>query len=154
MDVHTDGSGSGRAGRPGGWAFVIVQDGQVLSSRQAHQAKTTSLVMELEAALAGLKEVIAHRWHERFEVHLLSDCRIALDIAQGTFMPKPMQYRVLALELRAVALQARAHMMWVKAHSGHGWNEHVDGLARNARLEGERDDLREKKGLKGPARLK
>ena len=59
LEVHCDGSGEERVGRPGGWAFVIVRDGEVLSERDGSAGKTTSLVMELEAARSALDEVVA-----------------------------------------------------------------------------------------------
>jgi ribonuclease HI len=84
--------------------------------------------MELEAALGGLRAVIERGWSG---VELISDSSIALDIAAGRFLPK--RHGALAVALREVAVAAGATTRWVRAHSGHRWNEVVDSLAREAR---------------------
>ena len=126
--VYCDGSGEARVGKPGGWAFIVVKDDQQLISGSGAASSTTSLVMELEAALAGLRAVSARGWHG---VEVISDSSIALDIAAGKFLPK--RHGALALELRAAAVEAKATTRWVRAHSGHRWNEAVDALARKAK---------------------
>lgn len=117
-------------GRPGGWAFVVVRDDVLLLEASGRVAKTTSLVMELQAALFGLRAVAAEGWRE---VELVSDCRIALDVVRGEFLPKPVVVRALAAELHAAAGALEVHTRWVRAHSGEPWNEAVDALASFAR---------------------
>jgi len=134
LHVYCDGSGEERVGRPGGWAFVVVRDEAEVLHGEGAVASTTSLIMELEAALAGLRAVLAKRWHERHEVVLISDSSIALDIAAGRFTPKPPQYAELSAALRKAATRAKASTKWVRAHGGHRWNEEVDARARAARL--------------------
>jgi ribonuclease HI len=134
LEAHCDGSGEERVGRPGGWAFVIVRDGQVLVECDGSAAKTTSLVMELEAARAALDEVVSQRWHFTHRVVLISDCRVALEVAAGTFTPRPAKYAALSAALRELAVTSNAVTKWVRAHAGHRWNEHVDASARAARL--------------------
>ncbi len=133
LEVYSDGSAEERVGRPGGWAFVIVADGEVLARGQGAARKTTSLVMEVQAAIEGLREVVARGWNVTHEVVLISDSSIALDIAAGRFVPKPKKYHALAYTLRVAALEAGAATKWVRAHAGHRWNEHVDALASEAR---------------------
>jgi ribonuclease HI len=134
LEVYCDGSGEERVGRAGGWAFVVVRQGEVLLRGDGGDPKTTSLVMELEAARAALRAVLRRRWHTKHDIVLISDCSIALEIAAGRFMPKPKQYTVLASSLRELAVKARASTRWVRAHGGHVWNEEVDLRAREARL--------------------
>ena len=64
-------------------------------------------------------------------MELISDSSIALDIAAGRFLPK--RHVALALTLREAAVATGATTRWVRAHSGHRWNEAVDGLAREAK---------------------
>ena len=132
LEVYCDGSGEGRVGKRGGWAFLVVRDDQVIAARSGGASSTTSLVMELEAAFQGLKEIIASGWHAGHTVELISDSSIALDIAAGRFMPK--RHGELAKALRAVCLEAGARTRWVRAHSGHRWNEAVDAAAHAAKL--------------------
>lgn len=134
IEVYCDGSGEERVGRPGGWAFLVVRDGEVLHTGHGAAPETTSLVMELEAARAALAEVVEAKWHLEHEVVLISDSRIALEVASGTFMPRPLKYRPLSESLRAVAVAANARTKWVRAHAGHPWNERVDALAHEAKV--------------------
>jgi ribonuclease HI len=131
LEVYTDGSAEERVGKPGGWAFVVVRSEEVLLTSNGGSKSTTSLVMELEAALAGLRAVVSRGWHLVNVVELISDSSIALDIAAGRFMPK--KHVELATRLRETAREAKASTRWVRAHSGHRWNEVVDVLAHEAK---------------------
>ena len=131
LEVYTDGSAEERVGKPGGWAFVVVRSEEVLLTSNGGAPSTTSLVMELEAALAGLRAVVTRGWHLVNVIELISDSSIALDIAAGRFMPR--KHVALATSLRETARDARANTRWVRAHSGHRWNEVVDALAREAK---------------------
>jgi ribonuclease HI len=136
LHAYADGSGSERVGRPGGWAFTIVRDDEVLAEGRGSARRTSSLLMEFEAARAALEEVAARGWAETHQVHLVTDCLVAVDVAEGRFLPKPRLPAEAAKALRAAALRCRAAGRWVKAHAGDRWNERVDGLARAARLQG------------------
>lgn len=131
LEVYCDGSAEGRVGKPGGWAFVVVREDVVLLEKSGRADATTSLVMELEAAHRALEAVVAHGWHEGHLVELISDSSIALDIAAGKFLPK--RHVALAEALRSIAIVAGARTRWVRAHSGHRWNERVDLAAAEAR---------------------
>jgi ribonuclease HI len=133
LELYSDGSAEDRSMRPGGWAFVIVRGDEVLATGQGSAAKTTSLVMELEAACAALTGVLSRGWHAGTGVVLISDCSVALDVAAGRFLPRPPQYAELCRALRQATLEAGATTRWVRAHAGHRWNEHVDALAEQAR---------------------
>ena len=131
LQVHCDGSGEARVGQQGGWAFMVVRDDQVLAKGSGHAAVTTSLVMELKAALQGLRAVVAHGWHRDHLVELISDSSIALEVAAGKFVPKTQA--ALAHELRRAAIAADARTRWVRGHSGVRWNERVDAAAEAAK---------------------
>lgn len=130
ITLYADGAGAERVGRPGGWAFCLVRDDELLLERWGREAKTTSLTMELIAALRGL-ETASELGIDQLE--LVSDCRIVLDVIAGTFLPKPAGVRELAASLRAAARRLTVTTRWVRAHSGHAWNEAVDALAAEAR---------------------
>lgn len=134
LELYCDGSGEERVGRRGGWAFLVVRGDQVLASKSGASRSTTCLVMELEAALSGLNEVLARDWHRRHAIELVSDSSIALDIAGGRFMPK--RHVALAQALRAASLEAGASTRWVRGHSGSRWNEAADALAHEAKQRG------------------
>ena len=132
LELYCDGSADARVAKPGGWAFLVVRHDKVLVSKSGRSASTTSLVMELEAARAALHEVLKRGWHLEHTVELISDSSIALDIAAGRFLPK--HHLDLAKKLRTKAAAARAQTRWVRAHSGHRWNEAVDALAHEAKV--------------------
>lgn len=132
LELYCDGSAGERVGTPGGWAFLVVRGDEVLASGHGAAARTTSLVMELEAARAALHEVLARGWHRRHAVQLVTDSAIALDVAAGRFVPR--RHEALARALRAAAVEAGAATRWVRAHSGHRWNDAVDALAHEAKV--------------------
>lgn len=130
ISLYADGAGAERVGRPGGWAFAIVRGDDLLLEQWGREDKTTSLAMELVAATRGLEAI---RELGVREVELISDCRIALDVVRGAFLPKPPAVRALAEALHAVAHELAVTTRWVRAHAGDGWNEAVDVLAAEAR---------------------
>ena len=117
---------------PGGWAFALVEGDQLLLSASGAVPATTNNEVELQAALSGLREVVARGLHLKAKVELISDSRITLDVAQG--VQPPQVHAVLGTELRALALETRAAALWVRGHSGNRWNEHVDAMAHGAKL--------------------
>lgn len=131
LEVHCDGSGEARVGQPGGWAFVVVRDDQLLAEGSGGAKVTTSLVMELQAATHGLRAVVKRGWHQQHVVELISDSSIALDVAAGRFVPKTHVKEARAL--RALAVIADAKTRWVRGHSGVLWNERVDAAAAAAK---------------------
>lgn len=131
--LYCDGSAQPLAGGPGGWAFVVVHAGESVLEGMGAESSTTSVRMELQAALSALTAAVAHGWH-REPLELVSDSRIALDVANGTFLPKPPADRALALALQSLNRLAQAKTRWVRAHQGERWNEHVDARALEAKL--------------------
>ncbi|MBL8922999.1 MAG: hypothetical protein JNJ54_29385 [Myxococcaceae bacterium] len=150
LELFCDGSGEERVGRPGGWAFLAVRDETLVHSGHGAAPKTTSLVMELEAVSAALRAVLAGGWHEAHEVVVVSDSRIALEVADGRFMPRPAAYRAQAEALRALAVATGARTRWVRGHAGHRWNEEVDALAHRAKVEGQASERARRRVRKKP----
>lgn len=130
LSIYSDGSSHGEAGRSGGWAFAVVQEGTCLLEGSGAAASTTNNVMELQAALAGLTAVIERGWHVDATVELVSDSRLTLDVARGAHLPTVDL--ALAQTLRAASEQADARTRWVRGHSGDVWNDRVDLLAHEA----------------------
>ena len=130
MKLYADGAGAERTGRPGGWAFALVDGDALVLEGFGAEARTTSLLMEFEAVHQGLR---AARDAGVAELELISDCRIALDVVQGAFLPKPPHIRAPAEALHALASRLVVHARWVRAHAGEEWNEAVDAMAAWAR---------------------
>lgn len=130
MKLYADGAGAERTGRPGGWAFALVDGDALVLEGFGGVDCTTSLLMEFEAVQRGLEAALDAGVRE---LELISDCRIALDVVRGVFLPKPLHVRARAEALHAVAQGLVVHPRWVRAHAGEAWNEAVDVMAAWAR---------------------
>ena len=131
LQVFTDGSSAALPGKAGGWAFVVVKSDQAILTGTGGERASTSTRMELQAALSGLEAVLSRGWHQEGPVELVSDSKMALDVANGSDVPT--RDAALCGALRAACLSAGASTQWVRGHSGVAWNERVDLLAREAK---------------------
>ncbi|MBO6049502.1 MAG: reverse transcriptase-like protein, partial [Spirochaetales bacterium] len=55
VDIFTDGGCSGNPG-PGGWAYVIISEGKVLSYSSGGEEQTTNNKMELTAVIRAIED--------------------------------------------------------------------------------------------------
>jgi ribonuclease HI len=133
--VFTDGAAEGNPG-PGGWGAVLVVDGQVVTEDHGSEPHTTNNRMELKAMIAGLRMLPADT-----PTDVYTDSQLTVNIltqwaagwkARGWQKKSPGPIANLELVKEAYELsQARpkAHIRWIKAHSGNRWNEYADALA-------------------------
>jgi ribonuclease HI len=141
IEVFTDGSATTKE-KPGGWAWVLIVDGQFDSEGSGSIPNATNNDAELEAAIKGLTAAFVklHHGHNiiprsegSYIVTLCSDSEIILKWANGTNrfkqVAKMNQYRIL----KELMKRMKAHTRWIKGHSGHEWNERCDKLAGAAR---------------------
>lgn len=137
FEIYTDGS---HKGRWGSWAFVMLQDGQVIKEVSGRQLKTGSTRMEFQAAIEALKILPPDS-----KVKLFSDSRILVEAVTSktdTWMkqgwltknknPIPNLDLILILQKLNLAHQIKWH--WIKGHSGVKYNERCDQLCTEARL--------------------
>jgi ribonuclease HI len=129
ISLFCDGSAHAKPGYPGGWAFVIVREGEVLRSGTGGARRTTNNRMEMTAAIEGLKAWLDLGLDSPLE--LVSDSRHSLDIASGAHLPR--KDSELVSELHRLAQQAKVTCRWVAGHSGNEWNERCDRLAHEAK---------------------
>lgn len=140
LSVYCDGSSSGRGGRPGGWGFVVVRQGRPVAAGAGSHRSTTNNVMELMAAIQGLRAVIAGGLRLPQEpLELVSDSQYTLGMASGAYAPAAN--KELALELRELARGLGARCRWVPGHTGDQWNERCDRLAKHAKEREKRHGL-------------
>lgn len=132
LTIYCDGSSHDVANRPGGWAFVVVEDDEILLEQSGASPATSNTTMELQAALAALNAVLERGWHRDAALTLVSDSRGTLDMASGV-APLPVHDHAIASELRTACARAGATTRWVRGHSGDRWNEYVDSLAAAAK---------------------
>ncbi len=133
IDIYTDGACRGNPG-PGGWAAIIVRNGDVIEIGGAEE-QTTNNRMELRAAVEALRRVPADA-----PVRLTTDSAYLLHGATRwlplwkqrnwlTADETPVEHRDLWEELDALAGQ-RVTWNYVRGHSGDPWNERANLLAQ------------------------
>jgi ribonuclease HI len=133
--LWTDGACQGNPG-PGGWAAVICWDDGEVEERSGGLPHTTNNVMEMTAALEGLRAlptgsravvVTDSRYlHDGMTSWLTGWKRKGWKTAAGA--PVKNQELWQALE-SAVAAHESVRWHWVKGHIGHELNERADVLA-------------------------
>lgn len=135
--IYTDGACSGNPG-PGGWGAVLMYKG---TKKEISGAKnnTTNNVMELTAALEGLKML-------KFpcEVDLYSDSAYLVNgFSQGwiynwqknnwqTSDKKPVKNKEIWQEIYNLTKIHKVKFIKVKGHADNEFNNRCDELARNA----------------------
>jgi ribonuclease HI len=136
-EIYTDGACSGNPG-PGGWAAVIIMDGQEteLAGGEAH---TTNQRMELKAAVEGLQHL-----SNPARVRLYSDSAYLVNAFRQGWMErwrnngwltkakKPVENQDLWRQLLALTYMHQVEWVKVKGHSNNPYNERCDRLARAA----------------------
>lgn len=129
LELWTDGSAEGKAGRPGGWAFIVVDGDREVATGSGGSGATTGVLMEIEAAWQALRWAEAHAGRRGLE--LVSDSSIVLEAAVGRFFPRPYETQARALFELATRLRVTARK--VRAHTGLRWNELADARALEAK---------------------
>jgi ribonuclease HI len=138
IEVYSDGSAQTKD-KPGGWASVILIDGQVHLELAGHLEQATNNDSELIAAIKGLDYVLEYlasfqgSFPLEVEVTLLSDSQIVLNWANGTYRFKQADKLPLYDHLRRLVKKLSVKTQWIRGHSGNTWNERCDKLANDAR---------------------
>lgn len=144
VEVHSDGSSSGKSNLPGGWAYIIIKDGQIIGSDHGGDPSTTNNRMEMTGAIRGLELVKKLKLRKDGETMLLvSDSEITLKLASGEYSPSTnvdlaTQLRSLAAELRVQIRHVRGHTMrttdnWTNLSKDVLLNHRCDQLAKLGR---------------------
>jgi ribonuclease HI len=134
IQIYSDGSSHSKGNLPGGWAYVVVQDGQVIKAGKGNDPKTTNNIMELTGMLRGMESVeYLKDQYPDATFELISDSQYALGIANGTYYPS--KNLDLCHKVIVMANFLKAKTKWVRGHSGDVFNERCDSLAKSAKLE-------------------
>ena len=132
--VFTDGGARPNPG-PGGWGFVHVENGKIISQQHGHEKDTTNNRMELTALISALKSLPAEA-----EILVFSDSELCVNTInqwaksweKNGWKRKsgPIANLELVKELYALSQQhPRVKLQWIKAHDGSLWNEYADSLS-------------------------
>jgi len=132
--VFTDGSCDPNPG-PGGWGFVWVEAGRIVSEKHGADPSTTNNRMELTALIEAYETL-----SEDAEITVYSDSQLCVNTinqwAAGWekrgWKRKTGPIKNLDLVQRLWAL-SNAHpnvrLEWIRAHDGSRWNEYADAIA-------------------------
>lgn len=148
IEIYTDGACDKNPGGNGGWAAILVANGELIEKWCGYEFETTNQRMELTAAITGLKET--YIWledkNEFLDISLYSDSAYLINCVNqhwyvnwernGWYNSKkePVANRDLWEKLVPYFNTALVQFKKVKGHDGNQWNEFVDGLAVSARL--------------------
>jgi len=139
IEVYTDGSVLRNPNGPGGWAFVVVRDGDAREQVSGHSPSTTNNIMEMTAVLEAVKFIPEP---ERFTV--VSDSEYVVK-GINQWMPRwksrgwrksggPIMNLHLWKQLDEHFDPSRMSIEWVRGHHLSEFNELADRLAgREAR---------------------
>ena len=146
-EVYTDGatSGNGKADAPGGWAYVILRNGEVISQNSGGEKGTTNQRMELTAALKACEEIEAMDGFAT--VKLYSDSAYLINCYKQNWWKswsangwrnskkEPVANQDLWEKLIRYFMMAPGYdFIKVKGHAGNEYNEMVDKLAVAAKM--------------------
>ena len=133
--IWTDGACQGNPG-PGGWAAVIVNPNGTQTERSGGLPQTTNNIMEMTAALEGLRALAAgslacvvtdsRYLHDGMTSWINGWRRRGWKTAGGDPVKNQDVWRALESE---VVRHASVRWHWVRGHSGTALNERADVLA-------------------------
>ncbi|PIE99090.1 MAG: ribonuclease HI [Treponema sp.] len=140
IDIYTDGACSGNPG-PGGWAFVVIIDGELTAKKSGGEKNTTNNKMELTAVIKAFEFLLANDIPTSNKApKVYTDSKY---VQQGisdwihnwkknnwrTSQKKPVKNQELWQSLDCLANQINPQWLWVKAHNNNEYNELCDKMA-------------------------
>ena len=135
--IYTDGGCSGNPG-PGGWAYLILKDGELILEKSGGEALTTNNKMELSAVISSLSFLYENGIRE---ASLYTDSQYVKNgITNWIFSWKRNGWRTSQkgevknkeywVKLDELNSKLNIEWNWVKGHAGLKWNERVDELTQ------------------------
>lgn len=141
VQLYTDGACSGNPG-PGGWAWVLVLQDEILLQGSGNEEHTTNNRMELLAAIDGLKNFEKSQYRD-LNLQLITD---SVYVKQGistwiknwkknnwrTSDKKPVKNQDLWELLDALYEKFSPECIWVRGHATNKFNIRCDTMAVQA----------------------
>jgi len=135
LKLFTDGSSLGNPG-PGGFAFAVFDDQQLIYQKAYSSASTTNNRMEMAAMAEGLKFLASNYQDQKIQVY--SDSSLVLNTITKNWKRNTnldIWERVDAAIVLCKKQNLQINYNWVKGHAGNIGNELVDKLAQKAARE-------------------
>jgi ribonuclease HI len=129
LEIYTDGSCLNNPG-PGGWAYIYVQNNEIISEAYGSHEDTTNNKMELKAILQALTNCPDTYTHKV----LYTDSMYAVN-GITKWLPQWKSRKFKNVKNDSLwknidsMLNSSLEVYHVKAHSTNKWNNHVDSLA-------------------------
>lgn len=121
IEIYTDGSCTKGTG---GWAFVILEEGNPIRSGSGTDEDTTNNRMEVTAVLEALQ---TFKPGSLQQITVRTDSQYVIGGMSGWNM---VANQDLWGEMKNVANGLNIEWKWVKGHAGNEWNEVVDKMAK------------------------
>ena len=146
-EIYCDGavSGNGKDNAPGGWAYVILKDGRLISQNSGGEVGTTNQRMELTAMLKACEELEAMDGFATVKVY--SDSAYCIRCFKENWWKnwrvngwrnskkEPVANQDLWEKLIFFFMKAPGYdFIKVRGHQGVHWNEEVDKMAVAAKM--------------------
>jgi ribonuclease HI len=132
--VFTDGSCDPNPG-PGGWGFVWVEEGEIVSEQCGDEPDTTNNRMELMALIKAFEALPADGLFTAFSdsqlcVKTINEWAAGWEKRGWKRKTGPIKNLDLVKRLYALSKEKTGiTLKWIKAHDGSRWNEYADVLA-------------------------
>lgn len=144
-EIYTDGSAKGNDpnNRSGGWAYVMLYDGDIIRKDSGHELGTTNQRMELQACAEALKACELF-WDETKEFHIYSDSVYLINCYfQSWYVnweqngyrnanKKPVANMDLWSQIIPYFKRKSFHFHKVQGHADNHYNNLVDEMAQKA----------------------
>lgn len=135
--VFTDGGCSGNPG-PGGWSFVLINNGNVISTSSGGEKLTTNNQMELTAVInaistckiIGAEEILINTDSQYVKNGITTWIFNWKKNGWKTASKDPVKNKELWQELDSLVQNTNIRWNWVKGHSGIEYNEQCDSMVR------------------------
>lgn len=126
FEIYTDGACDNmRPPNYGSWAFVVLEDGEIIHDGKGSETNTTNNRMELFAIISSLIEI-----PNDSDIRIYTDSQYCIKVLSNMtkIFPANMdlieQYRQIVGEMNLTI-----NFSWVKGHNGNKYNEIVDKMA-------------------------
>lgn len=125
FEIYTDGACANcSVSRNGGWAFVVLESGDLIMSKSGFALDTTNNRMELAAINASLVEL-----PHSSSVTIYTDSQYAMGVLSKRMNASTNFDYIDEFDSIVEASNLNVKFRWVKAHNGDKWNEYVNDLA-------------------------
>lgn len=126
FQLYTDG-GYSMSADFGAFAFVILQDGELLHKHAEKIEHETNNRAEIKAILYGVQAL-----PNNSEVEVFSDSQYALGVLSGRYRAKKNPDLVNKYKKMVATKHMSVSYNWVRGHNGDKWNELCDQLCNEA----------------------